>query len=62
MEVNLTRKDNEVTVKFVGRMDTPAALEAAKELEPLKEDPSISDGDLCGCIIESFMEKGLHRL
>ena len=29
-------------------------------LEPLKEDPSISDGDLCGCIIESFMEKGLE--
>lgn len=38
MEVDLTRKDNEVTVKFTGRMDTPAAQELAKELEPLKED------------------------
>ena len=40
MEVYLTRKDNEVTVKLVGRMDTPASLEAAKELEPLKEEAS----------------------
>ena len=40
MEVNLTRKDNEVTVKLAGRMDTPAALEVAAQLEPIKEEAS----------------------
>ena len=40
MQVDLTRKDKEVTVKLIGRMDTPAAMEAAAELEPLKEEAS----------------------
>lgn len=40
MQVDLTRNDNEVTVKLIGRMDTPAALEASTELEPLKEEAS----------------------
>ena len=30
-------------------------------LETLKDDPSISDEDLCGSIIESFMEAGLEN-
>ncbi len=40
MQVDLTRKDKEVTVKLIGRMDTPAAMEVATELEPLKEEAS----------------------
>ncbi len=40
MQIELTRKDKEVTVKLIGRMDTPAAMEAATELESLKEDAS----------------------
>lgn len=40
MEVNITRENKEVTVKLTGRLDTPAALEVAAELEPLKEEAS----------------------
>jgi anti-sigma B factor antagonist len=40
MEVNITKENKEVTVKLAGRMDTPAALEVAAKLEPLKEEAS----------------------
>lgn len=40
MEIKITNEKNEVTVKFIGRLDTPAAQEASAELEPLKDEAS----------------------
>lgn len=40
MEVNILKENNVTTVKLVGRLDTPAALDVAAELEPLKEKAS----------------------
>ena len=37
MEINITQQNNSTTVQLIGRLDTPAALDAAKELEPLQE-------------------------
>ncbi len=40
MEVKITRKGNETTVFFIGRLDTPASQEVAKELQPVLENAS----------------------
>lgn len=40
MEVNILEENKVTTVKLVGRLDTPAALEVASQLEPLKEKAS----------------------
>ncbi len=40
MEVNILKENNVTTVKLAGRLDTPAALEVAATLEPLKEKAS----------------------
>ena len=37
MEINITQQNNSTTVQLIGRLDTPASLDAAKELEPLQE-------------------------
>ena len=38
MLVSITKKNQEVTAKLNGRLDTPAAQNVAEQLEPLKED------------------------
>lgn len=38
MEVNITRNDQEVTVQLCGRLDTPASLEIAPQMESLTAD------------------------
>ncbi|MBR6416101.1 MAG: STAS domain-containing protein [Bacteroidales bacterium] len=38
MLVSITKKNQEVTAKLSGRLDTPAAQNVAEQLEPLKED------------------------
>lgn len=40
MEIRIEKEKKVTTVQFVGRLDTPAAQEAAKQLEPLQEDAS----------------------
>ena len=37
MEIKTTQQNGTVEVQLIGRLDTPAALDAAKELEPLQE-------------------------
>lgn len=37
MEININQQNNSTTVQLIGRLDTPASLDAAKELEPLQE-------------------------
>lgn len=38
MEVNVTRNNKEVTVRLSGRLDTPASLEIAPQMEALAAD------------------------
>ncbi|MBQ9711262.1 MAG: STAS domain-containing protein [Bacteroidales bacterium] len=38
MLVSITKKNQEVTAKLNGRLDTPVAQNVAEQLEPLKED------------------------
>ena len=38
MEVKIVRNDNEVTASLIGRLDTPAALEIAPQMNELAED------------------------
>ena len=38
MDIKTTREDGRTTVKLIGRLDTPAAQEAAPEMEALKQD------------------------
>lgn len=38
MEVKITKESNQVLVKLIGRLDTPASQDVAQELEPLRED------------------------
>jgi anti-sigma B factor antagonist len=38
MEVNITKENNEVIACICGRLDTPASLEIAKDMESLKAD------------------------
>lgn len=40
MEVNVSRNKDEVTVRFSGRLDTPAAQEIAPRMEELTGDAS----------------------
>lgn len=40
MEVNITKENKEVIARLIGRLDTPASLEIAKDIESLKEDAS----------------------
>ena len=40
MEIKIEKENNVSTVHFIGRLDTPAAQEVAKQLEPLQEDAS----------------------
>ena len=35
MEVNVSRNNDEVTVRLAGRLDTPAAVKAQQEIGPL---------------------------
>lgn len=38
MEINISRQEQSVIARLVGRLDTPASLEAAKILDPLQEE------------------------
>lgn len=38
MEVKISKEANQVLVKLIGRLDTPASQEVAQELEPLRDD------------------------
>ncbi|MCR5759584.1 MAG: STAS domain-containing protein [Bacteroidales bacterium] len=38
MEVKITREDGEVTALLIGRLDTPASLEIAPQMNALAED------------------------
>jgi len=38
MDITIEKKNREITAKLAGRLDTPASLEAAKTLDPLKEE------------------------
>ncbi len=38
MEVNINKTDAVTTVRLIGRLDTPAAQEVSKALEPVMED------------------------
>jgi len=40
MDISITRKNNETTVKLAGRLDTPSATEAIKDFDSLKADAS----------------------
>ncbi len=40
MEIKINKENGEVTVFLIDRLDTPAAQEAAIELEPLKSEAS----------------------
>ena len=40
MEVKINKIDNIVTAEFNGRLDTPASLEIAKDIETVKKDAS----------------------
>jgi len=40
MEVIINKQDSTTTVRFIGRLDTPASLEVAKEVEPVLQDAS----------------------
>ena len=40
MEIKIEKENNVSTVQFIGRLDTPAAQEVAKQLEPLQENAS----------------------
>ena len=37
MEVTITKQDNVTTARLIGRLDTPASLEIAKDVETLTE-------------------------
>lgn len=38
MEVKINKQASETVVHLIGRLDTPASIEVAKELEPLQQD------------------------
>ena len=38
MEVNVSRENNEITVRFSGRMDTPGAMEITPQMNALAEE------------------------
>ena len=40
MEIKINKKDDVTTVCLAGRLDTPAAQEITKEMEPVMEDAS----------------------
>ena len=40
MEIKINKKDDVTTVCLIGRLDTPAAQELTKEMEPVMEDAS----------------------
>ena len=40
MEVHITKQDAVTTVRFIGRLDTPASQDAAKAVEPVIQDAS----------------------
>ena len=40
MEVNITRANDTITVRFSGRMDTPGALEITPQMNALAEEAS----------------------
>ena len=40
METIITKENQTVTVRLIGRLDTPASQEVAQKLEPLKDDAS----------------------
>ena len=40
MEVNINRQGNEAVAEFIGRLDTPASQEIAKDMESLKANAS----------------------
>lgn len=40
MEINISKENKVTTASLVGRLDTPASMEAGKELEALKNDAS----------------------
>lgn len=40
MEVKINKNDNIVTAEFNGRLDTPASLEIANDIETIKKDAS----------------------
>lgn len=40
MEVHITKQDTVTTVRFIGRLDTPASQDAAKAVEPVIQDAS----------------------
>ena len=40
MEVQITKEENLTTVRFAGRLDTPAAQDASKAVEPVIQDAS----------------------
>ena len=37
MQTNISKKDNNIIVEFIGRLDTPAAQEISKEVSELQE-------------------------
>ena len=40
MEVKINKNDNIVTAEFNGRLDTPASLEIAQDIESIKKEAS----------------------
>ena len=40
METIISKENQTVTVRLIGRLDTPASQEVAQKLEPLKDDAS----------------------
>ena len=37
MQTNISKKDNNIIVEFIGRLDTPAAQDISKEVSELQE-------------------------
>ncbi|MBQ9547851.1 MAG: STAS domain-containing protein [Bacteroidales bacterium] len=40
MDIEISKQDNVTTARLIGRLDTPASIEAAKIMEPVQEDAS----------------------
>lgn len=40
MDIEISKQDNVTTARLIGRLDTPASIEAAKTMEPVQEDAS----------------------
>ena len=40
MEITITQQENQMTAKLSGRLDTPASLDAANQLQPMIDNAS----------------------